>query len=133
MTYRFRISNVGTVMSFNFRIQDHKMVLVETEGSYTNQITLDSLDVHVGQSYSVLVTADQNEADYYMVATPKMFKSNQSLEGIGILHYANSLTTASGPVPDGPDPFDIAFSVNQAKAIRYTLLYHYSRPQLIWN
>lgn len=117
MTYRFRISNVGTIMSFNFRIQDHKMVVVETEGSYTNQITLDSLDVHVGQSYSVLVTADQNEADYYMVATPKMFKSNESLEGIGILHYANSLTTASGPVPDGPDPFDITFSVNQAKAI----------------
>lgn len=117
MTYRFRISNVGTVMSFNFRIQNHKMVLVETEGSYTNQITLDSLDVHVGQSYSVLVIADQNEADYYIVATPKMFKSDETLEGIGILHYANSLTTVSGPVPDGPDPFDIAFSVNQAKSI----------------
>ncbi|KAH6760423.1 hypothetical protein C2S51_017372 [Perilla frutescens var. frutescens] len=65
-TYRFRISNVGTQFSFNFRIQNHKMVLVETEGSYTNQISLDSLDVHVGQSYSVLVNADQDEADYYM-------------------------------------------------------------------
>ena len=68
-TYRFRISNVGTALSFNFRIQNHQMVIVETEGSYTNQITLDSLDVHVGQSYSVLVTADQNEVDYYIVAT----------------------------------------------------------------
>nr|XP_016454014.1 PREDICTED: monocopper oxidase-like protein SKU5 [Nicotiana tabacum] len=133
MTYRFRISNVGTVMSFNFRIQNHKMVLVETEGSYTNQITLDSLDVHVGQSYSVLVTADQNEADYFMVATPKMYKSNESsdsksLEGIGILHYANSLTTVSGPLPSGPDPFDIEFSVNQAKSITWNLTTGAARP-----
>jgi iron transport multicopper oxidase len=43
------------------------MVSVETEGSYTKQITLDSLDVHVGQSYTVLVTADQSTADYYIV------------------------------------------------------------------
>ncbi|XP_055805030.1 monocopper oxidase-like protein SKU5 [Solanum dulcamara] len=128
MTYRFRISNVGTVMSFNLRIQDHKMVLVETEGSYTNQITLDSLDVHVGQSYSVLVTADQNEADYFIVATPKMFKSDQSLEGIGILHYNNSLTTVSSPVPAGPDPFDIAFSVNQAKSITWNMTTGAARP-----
>ncbi|KAK6790381.1 hypothetical protein RDI58_014181 [Solanum bulbocastanum] len=128
MTYRFRISNVGTVMSFNFRIQNHKMVLVETEGSYTNQISLDSLDVHVGQSYSVLVTADQNEADYYIVATPKMFKSDATLEGIGILHYANSLTTVSGPAPDGPDPFDIAFSVNQAKSVTWNMTTGAARP-----
>ncbi|XP_075081665.1 monocopper oxidase-like protein SKU5 isoform X1 [Nicotiana tabacum] len=133
MTYRFRISNVGTVMSFNFRIQNHKIVLVETEGSYTNQITLDSLDVHVGQSYSVLVTADQNEADYFMVANPKMYKSNESsdsksLEGIGILHYANSLTTVSGPLPSGPDPFDIEFSVNQAKSITWNLTTGAARP-----
>ncbi|KAK9124113.1 hypothetical protein Sjap_013715 [Stephania japonica] len=60
-TYQFRISNVGTELSLNFRIQNHQLVLVETEGSYANQITLDSLDVYVGQSYSVLVTANQND------------------------------------------------------------------------
>ncbi|CAN4096139.1 unnamed protein product [Withania somnifera] len=128
MTYRFRISNVGTVMCFNFRIQNHKMFLVETEGSYTNQITLESLDVHVGQSYSVVVTADQNEADYFIVATPKMFKSDESLEGIGILHYANSLSTVSGPVPAGPDPFDVEFSVSQAKSITWNLTTGAARP-----
>ncbi|PHU18644.1 hypothetical protein BC332_14339 [Capsicum chinense] len=100
MTYRFRISNVGTVMSFNFRIQKHKMVLVETEGSYTNQITLDSLDVHVGQSYSVLITAHQNEADYFIVATPKMFKSDESLEGLGSIKL-NLSAGAARPNPQG--------------------------------
>lgn len=116
-TYLLRISNVGTAWSFNFRIQNHKLLLVETEGSYVNQIDLDSLDVHVGQSYSVLVTANQNPADYYIVASPKM-SLNNSLVGIAVLHYDNSTTQANGPLPIGPDPFDLEFSINQAKSIR---------------
>lgn len=119
-TYLLRISNVGTAWSFNFRIQNHKLLLVETEGSYVNQIDLDSLDVHVGQSYSVLVTANQNAADYYIVASPKMSNAtlNNSLVGIAVLHYDNSTTQANGPLPIGPDPFDLEFSINQAKSIR---------------
>ena len=92
------------------------MLLVETEGSYTNQITLNSLDVHVGQSYSVLVIADQTDADFYIVASPKFLDT--SIVGLGVLHYSNSTTPASGPQPSGPDAFDLDFSVNQAKSIR---------------
>lgn len=117
-TYLLRISNVGIVWSINFRIQNHQMVLVETEGSYTNQITLDSLDIHVGQSYSVLVTADQDTADYYVVATPKLVGFSDALEAIAVLHYDNSTRDPSGPIPSGPDPFDMEFSLNQAKSIR---------------
>ncbi|KAI8008016.1 Monocopper oxidase-like protein SKU5 [Camellia lanceoleosa] len=119
-TYRFRIANVGIAWSINFRIQNHQMVVVETEGSYTNQITLDSLDVHVGQSYSVLVTANQEAADYYIVASPKLSNAtdNSSLVGRAVLHYDNSTTTPNGPLPKGPDPFDLDFSLNQAKSIR---------------
>ncbi|KAI9157034.1 hypothetical protein LWI28_015822 [Acer negundo] len=129
-TYRFRISNVGTAWSFNFKIQNHQMVLVETEGSYTNQISLDSLDVHVGQSYSVLVTADQNQSDYYIVASPKMSNatSNSSLVGVAVLHYDNSTAPASGPLPSWPDPFDLQFSLNQAKSIKWNLTTGAARP-----
>ncbi|KAL3523517.1 hypothetical protein ACH5RR_016351 [Cinchona calisaya] len=129
-TYRFRISNVGTFFSFNFRIQSHLMVLVETEGSYTNQITLDSLDVHVGQSYSVLVTAIQDESDYYMVATPKLLNTSDSspLVAKGVLHYANYVGTVSGPLPSEPNPYDIDFSVDQAKSIRWNLTAGAARP-----
>ncbi|KAL0382708.1 UNVERIFIED_CONTAM: Monocopper oxidase-like protein SKU5 [Sesamum calycinum] len=94
------------------------MLLVETEGSYTNQIMLDSLDVHVGQSYSVLVTADQYPADYYIVATPKWVNVTKpnAIAAVGLLHYDNSTTPANGPLPNGPDPFDIDFSLDQARA-----------------
>jgi FtsP/CotA-like multicopper oxidase with cupredoxin domain len=96
------------------------MLVVETEGSYTNQIMVDSLDVHVGQSYSVLVTADQKAADYYIVATPKMVNTTEygNLVGVGVLHYLNSSTMATGPLPSGPDPYDLQFSINQAKSIK---------------
>ncbi|CAI9296158.1 unnamed protein product [Lactuca saligna] len=129
-TYRFRLSNVGTIFSFNFRIGKHKMVVVETEGSYTKQITLDSIDVHVGQSYSVLVTADQDDADYYIVATPKLFNTTDDspLVAKGVLHYTNSGSPVGGSLPPGPDPWDINFSVNQARSIRWNLTAGAARP-----
>lgn len=97
------------------------MILVETEGSYTNQITLDSLDVHVGQSYSVLVPADANETAYYIVASPKLLNNAAlpGLVGVGLLHYAGcNYTKPLEPFSSGPDPFDIDFSLSQAKSIR---------------
>ncbi|KAL2554621.1 SKU5 similar 3 [Forsythia ovata] len=129
-TYLFRVSNIGNVWSMNFRIQNHTMVVVETEGSYTNQITVDSLDIHVGQSYSVLVTADQNPADYYIVGSPKWANlSNQtSISAVGLLHYESSTTPANGPLPTGPGPFDISFSINQARSIRWNLTTGAARP-----
>lgn len=76
--------------------------------------------MHVGQSYSVLVTADQNDADYYIVAAPKLVDNTvyESLVGVGVLHYSNSNTEPSGPRPTGPDPFDLDFSLDQARSIR---------------
>ncbi|KAH1230224.1 hypothetical protein AAZX31_10G186700 [Glycine max] len=129
-SYLLRISNVGTAWSFNFRIQNHQMVLVETEGSYVNQIELESLDVHVGQSYSVLVTANQSAADYYIVASPKMSNAtnNNTLVGVAILHYDNSTAPATGSLPSGPDPFDVQFSINQTKSIRWNLTTGAARP-----
>ncbi|XP_071729119.1 monocopper oxidase-like protein SKU5 [Rutidosis leptorrhynchoides] len=130
-TYRFRVSNIGSTLSFNFRIQNHKMVIVETEGSYTNQITLDSLDVHVGQSYSVLVTADLDDSsDYYIVASPKLLNTSDDslLVGKAVLSYSISGAPVSGPIPDGPDPWDIEFSVNQARSIRWNLTAGAARP-----
>ncbi|KAK6947611.1 Multicopper oxidase, N-terminal [Dillenia turbinata] len=48
-TYRIRVHNVGISTSLNFRIQNHNLLLAETEGSYTVQQNYTSLDIHVGQ------------------------------------------------------------------------------------
>ncbi|KAF2284933.1 hypothetical protein GH714_032678 [Hevea brasiliensis] len=114
-TYRFRISNVGLTTSLNFRIQGHKMLLVEVEGTHTLQNTYDSLDIHLGQSYSVLVTADQPAQDYNIVISTRF--TTQVLTTTSILHYSNSAGSVSGPPPGGPTT-QIDWSLEQARSLR---------------
>ncbi|KAJ6736474.1 hypothetical protein OIU85_018646 [Salix viminalis] len=125
-TYRLRISNVGLQNSLNFRIQNHKMKLVEVEGTHTLQTTYSSLDVHVGQSYSVLFTADQPGQDYYIVVTSR-FTAPVVLNTTGTLHYSNSAGPVSGPFPGGPTT-QIDWSLNQARSIRTNLTASGPRP-----
>ncbi|EXB88234.1 L-ascorbate oxidase-like protein [Morus notabilis] len=125
-TYRLRISNVGLQHSLNFRIQNHKLKLVEVEGTHTLQTTYSSLDVHVGQSYSVLFTADQPGQDYYIVVSTR-FTAPEVLTTTGVLHYSNSAGPVSGPPPGGPT-IQIDWSLNQARSIRTNLTASGPRP-----
>ncbi|KAL0391858.1 UNVERIFIED_CONTAM: L-ascorbate oxidase [Sesamum radiatum] len=124
-TYRFRICNVGLQNSLNFRIQGHKMKVVEVEGTHTLQISYSSLDVHVGQCMSVLVTADQQPQDYYIVVSSRF--TTPVLTTTGFLRYANSNRPASGPLPGGPTT-EIDWSLNQARSIRTNLTASGPRP-----
>lgn len=120
-TYRLRVHNVGISTSLNFRIQYHNLLLVETEGSYTVQQNYTNMDIHVGQSYSFLVTMDQNASnDYYIVASPRFVNSSSWAQatGVAILHYSTSQGPAVGPLPDPPNDYDTYFSMNQARSIR---------------
>lgn len=131
-TYRVRVSNVGISTSLNFRIQNHNLILVETEGSYTVQQQYTDLDIHVGQSYSFLVTMDQDaSSDYYIVASPRFVKTSSSggsAVGVAVLHYSNSQGPASGPLPAPPTDLDPSYSMNQAKSIRWNLTASAARP-----
>ncbi|KAJ0988978.1 hypothetical protein J5N97_007334 [Dioscorea zingiberensis] len=130
-TYRIRVHNVGISTSLNFRIQNHNMLLVETEGSYTVQQNFTNMDIHAGQSYSFLVTMDQNAtSDYYIVASARFVNASirDVATGVAILHYTNSQGPASGPLPDGPNEEDIYFSMNQARSIRWNVSASAARP-----
>ncbi|KAJ0575054.1 putative L-ascorbate oxidase [Helianthus annuus] len=124
-TYRFRISNVGLTTSVNFRIQGHTMKLVEVEGSHTVQNTYTSLDLHLGQSASVLVTANQPVKDYYVVVSSRF--TRRVLTTTAILHYRNSKIGVSGPPPGGPTT-QIAWSLMQARSLRWNLTASGPRP-----
>ncbi|GMH09512.1 hypothetical protein Nepgr_011353 [Nepenthes gracilis] len=131
-TYRLRVHNVGISTSLNFRIQSHNLLLAETEGSYTVQQNYTSLDIHVGQSYSFLVTMDQNaSSDYYIVASARFVNQTvwKRVVGVAILHYSNSKGKASGALPDPPqDEYDKTFSMNQARSIRWNVTASGARP-----
>ncbi|XP_042509457.1 L-ascorbate oxidase homolog [Macadamia integrifolia] len=124
-TYMFRVSNVGLSTSFNFRIQGHKLKLVECENSHTAQEIYESLDVHVGQSVAVLVTLDQPSKDYFIVASSRFTKP--IFTATAVLHYSDSKTKATGPLPVGPT-YHIHWSMKQARTIRWNLTANAARP-----
>ncbi|KAH1089027.1 hypothetical protein J1N35_016284 [Gossypium stocksii] len=121
-TYRFRVHNVGISTSLNFRIQGHKLLLVETEGHYTTQQNFTSFDIHVGQSCSFLVTMDQNATtDYYIVASARFVNESvwERVTGVAILHYSNSKGPVTGPLPLPPsDIYNQWSAMNQPRSIR---------------
>ncbi|MBA0858432.1 hypothetical protein Goshw_026057 [Gossypium schwendimanii] len=78
---------------------------VQTEGHYTTQQNFTSFDIHVGQSYSFLVTMDQNATtDYYIVASARFLNESvwERVTGVAISHYSNSKGPATGPLPLPP-------------------------------
>ena len=129
-TYKICVHNVGISTSLNFRIQNHFLLLAETEGYYTTQQNFTSLDIHVGQSYSFLVTMDQNaSSDYYIVASARFVNESlwQRVTGVAVLRYSNSKGPATGPLPDPPnDIYDKSWSMNQALSIRFVFITPFS-------
>ncbi|CAL9134414.1 unnamed protein product [Musa acuminata var. zebrina] len=123
-TYRYRICNVGLKVSLNFRIQSHLMKLVEMDGSHTVQNDYKSLDIHVGQCFSVLVTANQEPKDYYMVASTRFTKYMRT--ATGIIRYAGSSVPPSPELPAGPVGW--AWSFNQWRSFRWNLTASAARP-----
>ncbi|KAJ1436516.1 Multicopper oxidase, type 1 [Sesbania bispinosa] len=125
-TYKFRVSNVGISTSINFRIQGHSMKLIEVEGAHTLQETYESLDIHVGQSMTVLVTLNGSISDYYIVASSR-FTDPVVLTTTATLRYSGSNSKASGPLPIGPTT-EIDWSMKQARTIRLNLTANAARP-----
>ncbi|CAN1225285.1 L-ascorbate oxidase homolog [Linum grandiflorum] len=124
--YKFRISNVGISTAINFRIQGHSMTLIEVEGAHTLQEIYESLDVHVGQSVTVLVRLHAPVVkDYFIVASSRFTKP--ILTTTAILKYAGSTTPASNPLPIGPT-YHLHWSMKQARTIRLNLTANAARP-----
>ncbi|KAK3162282.1 hypothetical protein QOZ80_1BG0087720 [Eleusine coracana subsp. coracana] len=123
-TYRFRVCNVGIKASLNVRVQGHNLKLVEMEGSHTVQNTYDSLDVHVGQCLSFLVTADQKPADYFLVVSTRFIKEVNTITAV--IRYKGSSTPPSPKLPEGPSGW--AWSINQWRSFRWNLTASAARP-----
>ncbi|KAH6788240.1 SKU5 similar 11 [Perilla frutescens var. hirtella] len=123
-TYRYRFCNVGMKNSINVRFQKHSMKLVEVEGSHTVQNVYDSLDVHLGQCYSVLVEANQDPMDYYLIASTRFTK--EVLTTTAVIRYAGSKTPPHEALPAGPVGW--AWSLNQFRSQRWNLTASAARP-----
>lgn len=135
-TYRLRVHNVGVRTSLRFRVQGHKLLLVEAEGAYTQQRHYASLDLHAGQSVSVLVTADQRPGPYYLVVSSLFVQPE--LVGVANVLYAGAGSSGRRPTP-GDAPLghglsasrvdeEYARSMEQARTVRMNLTSGAARP-----
>jgi L-ascorbate oxidase len=124
-TYIFRVCNVGLKASLNFRIQSHNMTLVEMEGSHTVQNTYDTIDVHVGQCFTIMVNANQDPSDYFMVASTRFLKEVQSATAV-IRYKGSKGKPASSVLPGAPTGWP--WSLNQWRSFRWNLTASAARP-----
>ncbi|XP_034677294.1 laccase-15-like [Vitis riparia] len=67
-TYLLRIINAALHEALFFSIAKHKMTVVGTDGSYTKPLTRDYITIYPGQTYDVLLEANQHLDHYYMAA-----------------------------------------------------------------
>lgn len=100
------------------------MKLVEIDGSHTVQNEYISLDIHVGQCYSVLVMADQTPGDYYIAVSTRF--SRYKYTSTGVVRYAGSNSPPSPVLP--PAPVSWAWSLNQRRSFRWNLTASAARP-----
>ncbi|WKA10775.1 hypothetical protein VitviT2T_028330 [Vitis vinifera] len=87
-TYLLRIINAAFHEALFFSITKHKMIVVGTDGSYTKPLTRDYITIYPGQTYDVLLEANQHPNHYYMAA------KTYSIISEACNFYDNTTTTA---------------------------------------
>ncbi|GLT43992.1 hypothetical protein SLA2020_179110 [Shorea laevis] len=119
-TYRLRISSLTTLSSLSFQIEGHNMTVVEADGSYVEPFVVQNLFIYTGETYSVLVKANQDPSRNYWITTNVVARSPATPPILAILnYYPNSPTKSPQTVPpSGPAWNDVARRKAQSKAIR---------------
>ncbi|XP_020251265.1 L-ascorbate oxidase-like [Asparagus officinalis] len=86
-TYRVRIASITSLASLNLAIGNHKMMLVEADGNYVKPFTVKDMDIYSGESYSVLITTDQNPSSNYWISVGVRGRLPKTNPALAILNY----------------------------------------------
>ncbi|KAF3441443.1 hypothetical protein FNV43_RR15357 [Rhamnella rubrinervis] len=100
-TYRIRVASTTGFASENLIIANHTMTVVEADGNYVEPFTVDNLDVHTGESYSVLITTNQNHNENYWVSVGAIARPSTVPPALTILNY---LPNSAWKLPISPPP-----------------------------
>lgn len=89
--YRFRLISIGCDPNYIFSIDGHRMTIIEVDGVNHKPLTVDSLQIFVGQRYSFVLTANQKPGNYWIRADPNL--GTQGFDGglnSAILRYVGA-------------------------------------------
>ncbi|KAF9482103.1 laccase [Pholiota conissans] len=70
--YRFRLVSISCDPNFTFSIDGHTMIIIEVDGNNVQPLSVDSIQIFVGQRYSFILQANQQTANYWVRALPNI-------------------------------------------------------------
>ncbi|KAJ1412856.1 Multicopper oxidase, type 1 [Sesbania bispinosa] len=68
-TYRLRVASLTALSALSFQIEGHNMTVVEADGHYVEPFMVQNLFIYSGETYSVLVKADQDPSRNYWITS----------------------------------------------------------------
>eukprot|EP01018_Ginkgo_biloba_P037923 Gb_34799 [translate_table: standard] len=130
-TYRLRIASVASLSALNFLIEGHNMTVVEADGHYVEPVILENLDVYSGESYSVLITTNQDPSKNYWAAVNVRGREPETPTVLALLNYLPNPSTKLPATPPPASPLwnDYAYSKSLSKKF-LALKGHEERPPL---
>ncbi|KAG8373336.1 hypothetical protein BUALT_Bualt11G0013600 [Buddleja alternifolia] len=119
-TYRLRLASLTALSALSFEIEGHNMTVVEADGHYVEPFVVQNLFIYSGETYSVLIKADQNPTRNYWASTKIVSRNSTTPNGLAILNYYPNHPRRSPPTipPIGPHWNDIAPRLAQSVAIK---------------
>ncbi|KIJ32231.1 multicopper oxidase [Sphaerobolus stellatus SS14] len=104
--YRLRVINISAFAQFRFSIEGHRLTIIEADGIPHEPLTVDSFNIYVAQRYSVVITANQPVANYWIRAplTVSGASNNKNLDAnnvFAVLRYAGAPTAEPTTDPNG--------------------------------
>ncbi|KAL3845854.1 hypothetical protein ACJIZ3_003257 [Penstemon smallii] len=119
-TYLIRMINAVMNNVMFFRIANHTITVVGSDGAYTKQFISDYIAISPGQTIDFLLEANQPPSHYYMASHVYASAGNfDNTTTTGILQYAGNYTKPSSPpLPSLPDFNDTLASTNFTGKLR---------------
>lgn len=125
-TYRIRVASTTALSSLNLAIGNHKMVVVEADGNYLQPFAVDDMDIYSGDSYSVLITTNQNPSMNYWVSLSVRGRKPSTPQALTILNYK---TTSASNLPTLPPPVSPLWNdYNHSKSFSNKILARMGSP-----
>ncbi|KAL3818898.1 hypothetical protein ACJIZ3_004803 [Penstemon smallii] len=130
-TYRLRIGSLTALSALSFEIEGHNMTVVEADGHYVEPFVVQNLFIYSGETYSVLIKADQSPSRNYWASAKVVSRNSSTPNGLAILNYypnhPRRNPTASPPI--GPIWNDIGPRLAQSLAIKARKGFIHTPPQ----
>ncbi|KAI5406512.1 hypothetical protein KIW84_053014 [Lathyrus oleraceus] len=132
-TFIKRVINRVIILSSNnitphfLFLQNHKLIVVEADGNYVHPFAVDDIDIYSGETYSVLLTTDQDPNKSYWLSIGVRGRKPNTSQALTFLNYK---TISASVFPTSPPPVTPLWNdFNRSKAFTKQIISKMGTPQ----